>query len=318
MGRKLWIAFVVVIIVITVVAWRVVNSNMTGMDQAKISTQNNTTYSLNLMNMAASSSAYPVMKSTELMFDIRNQDNNVVKNFDIVHEKKLHLIVIRKDRTNFQHVHPSFDESTGLFAITDIQFPADGDYRLFADFTPTDAKKDDMGVKEAVTPYQDIKVGDENKYAPIEIGDDKLTSSVNSFDTAIFFAPSDDSPGGKPNTDYYSGQDTSVAIEINTGGKPYTNLQTYLGALGHMVVIGPDLEFIHAHPQTTDINNQSGLAIFSVKFPDAGKYKLYLQTQANNQVNTTDYTLTVKSNPGSASGSTQNTQSMQGMDHSGN
>ncbi len=114
---------------------------------------------------------------------------------------------------------------------------------------------------------------------------------------------------------FYAGHETNLAIEINKNGQPYNKLQTYLGALGHMVVLGPNLEYIHAHALSEDVANQVGLITFSVNFPDAGQYKLFLQTQADNQVNTTDYTLTVKPNSGDSNQS--NNQSMPSMDHSG-
>lgn len=316
MTRKKWLIIAVVVVIGGVVVAAQLLMNKSGTDQSKMSmSAGASSYKLNLMPMANSGETYPVTKPTELMFDIKDRDNKVVKNFDIVHEKKLHLIVVRRDRTNFQHVHPTLDDRTGQFAITDFQFPTDGDYRVFADFTPSDAQKGANGIKEAVTPYQDIKVGDISKYVPQPIGGDKLASSANGFDTDIFFAPGDDSPGGKPMTDFYAGQESTVSIEVSRSGQPYKNLQTYLGALGHMVVLGPQLEFIHAHPQTSDIQNQSGLVTFAVNFPEAGQYKLYLQTQANNQVNTTDFTLTAKPSPGGTNQS--NGGSMQGMDHGG-
>ena len=58
-------------------------------------------------------------------------------NKNIVHEKIMHFIVIRKDLANFQHVHPDFNSSTGEFTLSNLTLPSDGEYRLFADFTPT-------------------------------------------------------------------------------------------------------------------------------------------------------------------------------------
>lgn len=278
--------------------------DMSGMDNSNSVIQSHPTYSLNLM----SGKSYLAAKPVSLHYEIQDQTGKVLKDFDVVHEKKMHLIIVRKDRTNFQHVHPTFDESNGMFKMDSFIFPTDGDYRVFADFTPSNAQKDPMGMKLPATPYQDVKAGDVSKYVPAPLSEDKFSSIVNGFDTNIFFAPGDDSPGGMPNMDFYAGQDSTVAISINKDGQAYKNLQTYLGALGHMVVLGPNLEFIHAHAQTTDIANQSGLIIFTVNFPKEGRYKLYLQTQADGQVTTTDYSLTVKPNPGSTN------QPMGGMD----
>lgn len=250
------------------------------------STQSHPTYSLNLI----SGKSYAANKPEMLHYAITNQDKKVLKDFDIVHEKIMHLIVVRKDRTNFQHVHPTFDPSTGMFKLKPFTFPTDGKYRVFADFTPSNAQKDEMGMKLAVTPYQDVKVGDLSKYNPKKLSKDKMTSNVNGFHSTVF-RPEGDSYGS---AEFTANTSLNMVVSIDKNGTAYKNLQTYLGALGHMVVLGPKLEFIHAHPQTTDINNQSGLIIFNVNFPEAGRYKLYLQTQANGQVTTNDFTVSAK------------------------
>jgi len=38
----------------------------------------------------------------------------------------MHIIVVRKDLANFQHVHPKYDPATGKFTFTDLMFPSDG------------------------------------------------------------------------------------------------------------------------------------------------------------------------------------------------
>lgn len=277
--------------------------DMAGMDHSVI--QSHRTYSLNLMQ----GMAYQPNQSSELMFDIRDENNKVLKDFDTVHEKQMHLIVVRKDRAYFQHVHPNFDKNSGMFAITGFKFPTDGEYRVFADFTPTSSQMGPDGMKLAVTSYQDVKVGS-GKYTKQPLGANRLTSDVNGYQSGFFLAPDDDSAGGGLLGDtFYAGQESTLGIYINKDGQPVKNLQTYLGALGHMVVLGPNLEFVHAHPQTTDVNDQSGLIIFTLNFPVEGQYKLYLQTQVDGEVTTHDYNLTV--NPGAPT--SQSDQPMEDM-----
>lgn len=267
--------------------------------------QSHRTYSLNLMDTTAFNPNEPA----NLKFDIIDENKAVLKDFDTVHEKLLHLIVVRKDRTNFQHVHPEIDSATGTFRLSGFKFPTDGQYRIFADFTPLDAQKDPTGTKLAVTPYQDVKVGS-GAFTPQVLASDKLSSSANGLNTNVFFPPSDDSPGGGLLNKLYAGADSSVNIKFTKNGAPFTNLESYLGALGHMVVLGPNLEFIHAHPLSSDINNQSGLVTFMVNFPTPGRYTVYLQTQAAGQVDTTDYALSVLPNPASSSKTDSSTRSM--------
>lgn len=247
--------------------------------------QSHRTYSLNLMDHGA----YAASQPAEIMFDIRDENNNVLKEFDTVHTKMMHLIVVRKDRSYFQHVHPTYDDKTGMFVMKDFTFPTNGEYRVFADFTASDAQMGADNMKLASTPFKDVKVGD-GSYAPIALGADKLTSDAGGFSTIL--APfAGDSATVVPIVT--AGMSQMLTVTINKDGTPYKNLQIYLGTLGHMVVLGPNLEFIHGHPMFDTSVPQTGLISFTVTFPDAGQYKLYLQTQADGQVNTTDYNLTV-------------------------
>lgn len=273
------------------------------------STQSHPTYSLNL----TSGGTYAANNPVALRFSIKDQDGKVLKDFDTVHEKKVHLIVVRKDRTNFQHVHPTLDQNSGTFMLDSFSFPTDGPYRVFADFTASNAQKDAQGVKLTATPYQDVRAGELSKYTQQSEVTDKLTSSTNGLDTSIFFPPLDDAPGS-PNKSFSAGRESSIAIEVNKDKQAYKSLQKYLGALGHMVVLGPNLEYIHAHATSEDVASQTGLVTFAVNFPEAGQYRLFLQTQSSNQVNTTDYTVTVQTNP-DGKAKTQSAPAMEHMSH---
>jgi len=249
--------------------------------------QSHPSYSLNLVSGKAYAAGSPI----SLRYKIQDQNGNVLKDFDVVHERKMHLIVVRSDRTNFQHVHPTYDEASGMFVMEAFTFPTDGEYRVFADFTPTNAQKDPMGMKLPATPYRDVQAGDLSKYAPQALGADRLASTSDGFEASIFFPPPDDSPGSA-DTSFYAGQESNIAISINKNGQLFKNLQNYLGALGHMVVLGENLEFIHAHPQTVDEKNQGGVIVFTVNFPKKSRYKLFLQTQADGRVTTHEFVAT--------------------------
>src|SRR5258706_5853965 len=72
---------------------------------------------------------------------------------DIQHDKKIHLIVVSKDLSYFDHIHPEI-QSTGIYQIkvlgkdenyskgkfqNETHFDQGGDYVLFADYLPTGA-----------------------------------------------------------------------------------------------------------------------------------------------------------------------------------
>jgi hypothetical protein len=268
-------------------------------------TQSHRVYSLNL----ASGADYAVNQPSKLQFDIRDENNKPLKDFDVVHEKQMHLIVVRKDRTSFQHVHPVFEGSSGTFKLDNFTFPADGEYRIFADFTPSDAQKDEMGMKLPATPYKDVRAGDISKYTPQVLDADRMANNADGFTTEITFPH-----GDGPSTDFLAKNENTFAVSIKKDGQPYKSLEKHLGALGHMVVLGPNLEFVHAHPLTGDMAQQTGLVYFKVDFPEAGRYKLYLQTQAVGKVSTFDYAVTAKAMPGTTMPSESPDMN---MDHSG-
>ena len=76
-------------------------------------------------------------RATPLSFVIREMPSGqVVRDFEIVHEKRLHFLIVSQDMTYFEHQHPTLD-ADGRFRIA-WAFPRAGRYLLFADFTPTD------------------------------------------------------------------------------------------------------------------------------------------------------------------------------------
>jgi hypothetical protein len=236
-------------------------------------------------------------------YSIIDDRGETLHDFDTVHEKTMHLIVVRKDLNNFQHVHPAF-QHTGEFSLTDLNFPSDGQYRIFADFTPTSSQMGAGGEKLPVTLSQDVNVGDLSKYKPQPIGQVDEIKNFNGYDVQMSVDPQ------SPN----AGSTTMVSFGIKQNGKPVTNLQNYLGALGHSVVLSEnDLEFIHAHPLTTSNSTQTGKVDFHVTFPKAGTYKLFTQFQHDGKVFTTDFVLPVSN--GSDAKLEEMEEMMEGMDH---
>jgi hypothetical protein len=261
-------------------------------------------YAVNL----TSGKTYASNQPTTLTLSV-NKDGKLFKDFGVDSTKLMHLVVVRKDRNYFQHVHPEYDDKTGTFAMSDFTFPTDGTYRVFANFAPKNAGHDAMGMVETEAPYVDVVVGDASKVGKQPLGADSLTSTANGL-TAMLVKSASDS--GAPT--YYAGQDGTLGVSLTKDGAAFKSLQEYLGNLGHMVVLGPNLEFIHAHPMVNDINNQTGYIPFMVTFPKSGQYKLYLQAQANDIVSTFNFNVTVKDRQTSTSGNSS-MDDMSGMGH---
>lgn len=233
-------------------------------------------------------------------FSIINDLGETVHEFDTVHEKTMHLIVVRKDLNNFQHLHPVF-QHTGEFTLSDLNLPSDGQYRIFADFTPTASMMGPDGGKLPVTVYQDVNVGDLAKYKPQSIGAIDEVKTFQGYDIQVSNDP-------QPIT---AGSMNMVSFNIKKDGKPVNNLENYLGALGHSVVLKEGtLDFIHAHPLTTAASKQTGRVDFHVNFPAEGKYKLFTQFQHQGQLITSDFVVSA-----TAGASQEMMENMEGMNH---
>ena len=216
-------------------------------------------------------------------FSIIDDEGSVIKNFAVTHTKPMHVIIARKDLAYFQHVHPVFDNDTGLFSFTDLKFPADGEYRIFADF----AVREEVKYPLVTTISEDIIVGTGADYTKQDIGSEERTKNFGNMNVSLQIKPSKT----------VSGSETLLTYNLNEfkqTNKPITDLQTYLGALGHAVVLSEGtLDFIHAHPIEDLTKQQTGKVSFIVDFPKPGKYKVFTQFQRGGEVITTDFVVTV-------------------------
>src|SRR5262249_40876260 len=68
-----------------------------------------------------------------LAFRIVDRSGRAVRDFDVEHTKRMHLIVVRRDMTGFQHLHPTAN-AAGEWTVPMTLRDA-GAYRVFADFS---------------------------------------------------------------------------------------------------------------------------------------------------------------------------------------
>jgi hypothetical protein len=222
---------------------------------------------------------------TVIKYEIKNDKGEIVKDFAIAHEKIMHFIIVRKDLTQFQHLHPNFNQETGEFNLNLI-FAEQGPYRFFADFTPAQ----DNPQKLPLAVLNDLSVGDLSNYKPEELILDTTKEKIVS-DYKITYTFPNEIKSTIPIT-------YSLLIEQNN--QPII-LENYLGALGHSIILKETtLTYIHthvgqnvqSHGQTTN-SQESNKVDFSAVFPEPGIYKIFSQFQYQGKVITTDYTIQV-------------------------
>lgn len=204
--------------------------------------------------------------SRELEFTVTGPDGETVTAYDAQHERDLHLIVVRRDLTGFQHVHPTLDEVTGTWSVPVELTP--GAWRVIADFTPAGADPLVLGT--------DLLVPGRLALAP------EPTEARVSVSGAY---------QGVLNGEVAVGE-TALTLTLSRAGRPITDLQPYLGAYGHLVAVrAGDLGYLHVHPDE-DTGPGPDL-VFHTEFPSDGVYRLFLDVRHRGRVITLPFTVEV-------------------------
>jgi hypothetical protein len=190
-------------------------------------------------------------------------------------------------------LHPLLNPNDGTFEIQSLTFPSSGTYRVYANFTARNAQLGPDGTKLSATVDKDITVGSLADFKPLPVGAEKTSSSVDGYDASFFFPPGDDSPGSPPDTKFYAGQTKTLAISIDKDGAAYKKLEAYKGILGRLAVVAPDMQLQLANSNPTDSAAQSGLLVFTVRPQTVGLHRVFLQTRADGQLTTFDFTINV-------------------------
>jgi hypothetical protein len=202
-----------------------------------------------------------------LRFRIVDARGAAVRDFDVEHEKRMHLIVARRDLTGFQHLHPTM-AADGTWS-TPIRIAEAGSYRMFADFSHGD---------EATTLGSDLRVDG--------------AADLRALPAPAAFAHSDGgydvrlgAGSARP------GKPATLRFTVSRDGKPI-HVEPYLGANGHLVALREgDLAFLHVHPNE---HSEDDAIAFEATFPTTGRYRLFLQFKHEGRVQTAAFTQEVR------------------------
>jgi hypothetical protein len=204
-------------------------------------------------------------------FRVLGPDGRPVEAYTPSHEKPLHLIAVRRDLARYQHVHPVLGDD-GVWRVP-LDLSQAGDYRLIADFVPT---TDD----EPVTLGTDLSVPGE--YTPQVLPAPSRTARVGDYTVTL---------DGR----LVPGEESALTLSVSRHGRPVTDLQPYLGAYGHLVVLRDgDLAYLHVHPdgEPGDGTTRPGPTVrFFTTTPSPGTYRLFLDFRHEGVVRTAEFTV---------------------------
>ncbi|HEY1067928.1 MAG TPA: hypothetical protein VGE52_17525 [Pirellulales bacterium] len=210
-------------------------------------------------------------RSLELQLKILGEDGKPLTDFEVVHEKPLHLILVRDGLDQFFHIHPSLD-AHGVATAT-FTFPLGGKWRLFADHTA-------RGHGEAA-PTAVIDVSGDDPPAPA-LAPTHGRAQGDGLDADVGVAQSPD------------GREATLTFNlVGADGRPAVGMEPYLGAGGHLVVLSADgVQFIHTHPKEA---GASARVEFAAHLPGPGLYKAWGQFKQGGEVRTIPVVFTIES-----------------------
>jgi hypothetical protein len=217
-------------------------------------------------------------KPTELRFAIRDTKTKaLVRDFDIAHTKVFHLLMASRDLSWFTHEHPEA-QPDGTFTITQV-FPAGGEYWIYADVAPRGAGSQILGTTLKVrgaTPR------------PVPLVPSALRNSVDGITATVSIV--NPIPVGRSTS-------LTFRLTVQATGQALTDLEPYLGAFGHLMILHQDGQtVVHSHPAEDDAGlaaSKRGNVIFNARFPKPGIYKAWGQFQRGGKVITLPFVLRV-------------------------
>jgi hypothetical protein len=200
-------------------------------------------------------------------FRVTGPDGKPLTAYTTAHDKDLHLVLVRRDLTGFQHLHPTLKDG-GVWEVP-LKVAEPGAYRMFADFQPA-------GREEGLILGADVNAPGDYHVHELEPG--KTTATVDGYTVTL-------------KGDLVPGSASRLTLEVSKDGRPVTDLEPYLGAFGHLVALRDgDLAYLHVHPQES---KQAGPEIvFYAEVPSAGTYGLFLDFQHAGKVRTADFSAT--------------------------
>jgi len=200
-------------------------------------------------------------EETPLKFTL-TKEGKPMADLQIMHDKLMHVILVRKGLKHFDHIHPE-QKKPGEFVFP-YTFSAAGEYRVWADFT-FDNMQHIVDFDMSVTGKQEAQGKDKLYGLNVEMS--KPEQIVQGKKARFVFTITDEN------------------------GKPIPITEKFLAADGHLVVIDETLEeFEHAHDETGDKNNQLS---FEYEPEETGKHKAWAQFSVDGKDRTAEFEFSV-------------------------
>jgi hypothetical protein len=222
-----------------------------------------------------------------LRFTVRHPgDGGAVREFAVVHDKPYHLFVISQDLEEYQHVHPR-PQADGSLTV-EVTLGRPGYYRVYSDFLPVGGTPQVIpGALVTADAAADL-ASSTARLVPdltLERRQDQVLATLD-----------------LPRAGLVAGREEKVGLHVRDGktGTPVRDLEPYLGAYGHALVMSEDtLHYVHAHPVESLVPGAATAGgpdlTFKALLPKPGRYRIWIQVRRAGVVSTLPFTVNVAS-----------------------
>jgi methionine-rich copper-binding protein CopC len=211
----------------------------------------------------------PVGATVDYRFRIVGADRQAATRFKVVHDKPLHMIVVGRDLSGYQHLHPAM-ASDGTWSIP-LKLVRAGSYRVYADFSLAATDGTQLPLVLGVDHHVP------GTHTPAALPPAASQATTGPFTVSMEGTPT-------------MGVTAPLYFRVSRTGAPGpSQLERYLGAYGHLVVVREgDLGYVHVHPEPDLVD---GAAKFWLAVPSPGRYRASFDFQVAGKVQTAQYTI---------------------------
>ncbi|WP_432506495.1 heavy metal translocating P-type ATPase [Kineococcus arenarius] len=214
---------------------------------------------------------------------VDSETGDRIEDLTRIHEAWMHLIATREDLGTFAHVHPQPTGAPGQLAV-ELTFPTAGEYIVNTEFR-RQGEMGDVHQRQVITVAGTAPEPVALAAGPRSVVVDGVRVELEGEATA----------GGV--------SDLGFTFTDDATGRPVDDLQPYLAAAGHVVVMRADGQtFAHEHAEVTDASGRPVFALpgqtfgpeldVHAEFATAGTYQLWAQFRfADGNVITVPFTV---------------------------
>jgi len=238
----------------------------------------------------------------KLLFTVSHPGTGeLVRDFMMVHAQRYHLFVISQDMQHFEHTHP-VQGTDGTWSI-EVVLPKPGYYKVLSDFVPSGGTGQFIARPLVTAGYTGSLVADSAKLVP----DTDSIKTVGGLTATLIYDPATFIAGLYGHLNFY--------LSDASTGLPVTDLQAYLAAFGHTLILSEDMtDYVHSHPidLTAGFDDESGPMLFMIPMgvdpeslrggpivtfdglmPHAGRFRAFTQFRWRDELHTFAFTFEV-------------------------